>query len=77
MNFNSLPKFVINLETRPENLENVRKELDYIGWDWERFNAINRGDYMGCTFSHLEVKELWSSKMTVPSCLTQNLFWIN
>ncbi len=55
MNFNSLPKFVINLETRPENLENVRKELDYIGWDWERFNAINRGDYMGCTFSHLEV----------------------
>jgi GR25 family glycosyltransferase involved in LPS biosynthesis len=55
MKFNELPKFVINLESRPENLEKIRKELDYIGWDWERFEAVNRGNYMGCTLSHLEV----------------------
>jgi GR25 family glycosyltransferase involved in LPS biosynthesis len=55
MKFSEIPKFVINLETRPENLENIRKEMDYIGWEWERFNAINRGDYMGCTLSHLEI----------------------
>jgi hypothetical protein len=55
MNFSDIPKFVINLETRPENLENIRKEMDYIEWEWERFNAVNRGDYMGCTLSHLEI----------------------
>lgn len=55
MNFSDIPKFVINLQRRPENLENITQELDYIGWSWERFNAIDRGDYMGCTLSHLEV----------------------
>lgn len=55
MKFSEIPKFVVNLETRPENLENIRKEMDYIGWEWERFNAVNRGDYMGCTLSHLEI----------------------
>lgn len=55
MNFSNIPKFVINLQRRPENLENITQELDYIGWSWERFNAIDRGDYMGCTLSHLEV----------------------
>ena len=55
MKFNELPKFVINLQSRPENLEKIRKELDYMGWDWERFEAVNRGNYMGCTLSHLEV----------------------
>lgn len=55
MNFSNIPKFVINLQRRPENLENITHELDYIGWSWERFNAIDRGDYMGCTLSHLEV----------------------
>ncbi len=55
MKFSEIPKFVINLETRPENLENIHKEMDYIGWEWERLNAINRGNYMGCTLSHLEI----------------------
>ena len=55
MKFNELPKFVINLQSRSENLEKIRKELDYMGWDWERFEAVNRGNYMGCTLSHLEV----------------------
>ena len=55
MKFNDLPKFVINLETRPDRLENIKFELDYIGWDYEVFNAVNRNSYMGCTLSHLGI----------------------
>jgi len=55
MKFNEIPKFVVNLETRPDNLELIKKEMDYIGWDFEKFNAVNRNSYMGCTLSHLEI----------------------
>ena len=55
MKFNEIPKFVINLETRPDNLELIKKEMDYIGWKFEKFNAVNRNSYMGCTLSHLEI----------------------
>lgn len=55
MKFNELPKFVINLETRPDRLENIKFELDYIGWEYEVFNAVNRNSYMGCTLSHLGI----------------------
>ena len=30
INFNEIPKFVINLERRPDRLESVKKEFDYI-----------------------------------------------
>ena len=30
MRFNELPKFVVNLETRPDRLEDIKFELDYI-----------------------------------------------
>ena len=53
MKFNEIPKFVVNLETRPDNLELIKKEMDYIGWEFEKFNAVNRNSYMGCTLSHL------------------------
>ena len=55
MKFNEIPKFVVNLETRPDNLELIKKEMDYIGWEFEKFNAVNRNSYMGCTLSHLEI----------------------
>ncbi len=41
MKFNELPKFVVNLETRPDRLEDIKFELDYIGWDYEVFSAVN------------------------------------
>ena len=41
MKFNEIPKFVINLERRPDRLEKVKKELEYIGWDYEVFKAID------------------------------------
>ena len=55
MKFSEIPKFVVNLETRPDNLELIKKEMGYIGWDFEKFNAVNRNSYMGCTLSHLEI----------------------
>ena len=55
MNINKIPKFVINLKRRPDRLEHIKKEMDYIGWDYELFEAIDRGDYLGCTMSHLEI----------------------
>ena len=55
MKFSEIPKFVVNLETRPDNLELIKKEMDYIGWEFEKFNAVNRNSYMGCTLSHLEI----------------------
>ena len=29
--------------------------MDYIGWDYEVFSAVNRNSYMGCTLSHLGI----------------------
>ena len=55
MKFNELPKFVVNLETRPDRLEDIKFELDYIGWDYEVFSAVNKNSYMGCTLSHLGI----------------------
>jgi len=84
MKFSEIPKFVVNLETRPDNLELIKKEMDYIGWEFEKFNAVNRNSYMGCTLSHLEVikiaKErgmtvLWLLKMIVSLCHMRNHCW--
>lgn len=55
MKFQDLPKFVINLESRPDRLQNIKFELDYMGWDYEIFNAIPKNNYMGCALSHLEL----------------------
>jgi len=58
MKINELPKFVVNLESRPDRLENIRFELDYLGWEYELFKAVNRNNYMGCTLSHLEILKI-------------------
>lgn len=55
MKFNEIPKFVVNLERRPDRLERVKKELEYIGWDYEVFKAIDTNSYMGITRSILEI----------------------
>lgn len=58
MKFNDLPKFVINLENRPERLESIKFEMDYIGWDYELFKAIPKNNYMGCALSHLSIIQI-------------------
>lgn len=55
MKFNNIPKFLVNLERRPDRLEKVKKEMEYIGWDYEVFKAIDTNSYMGITRSILEI----------------------
>lgn len=62
MKFDEIPKFVINLERRPDRLEKVKKELEYIGWDYEVFKAIDTNSYMGITRSILEIVKIAKEK---------------
>ena len=55
MKFNEIPKFVVNLDRRPDRLEEVTKEMNYLGWDFERFPAIDTNSYMGITKSTFEI----------------------
>ena len=55
MNFNEIPKFVVNLERRPDRLESVKKEMEYIGWDYEIFKAIDTNSHVGLTKTTLEI----------------------
>jgi len=55
MKFADIPKFVINLDRRPDRLESITKEMEYIGWDFERFAAIDTNSYMGITKSTFEI----------------------
>jgi GR25 family glycosyltransferase involved in LPS biosynthesis len=58
INFNEIPKFVINLERRTDRLEEVKKEFEYMGWDFERFNAVDTNSYEGCAYSHQEIAKI-------------------
>ena len=58
INFNDIPKFVINLERRPDRLEKVTQEFNYMGWSFERFNAVDTGSYEGCAYSHQKIAKL-------------------
>ena len=55
MNINKVPKFVLNLERRPDRLESIKKEMDYIDWEFELFKSVDTNSHVGCTLSHLEV----------------------
>jgi GR25 family glycosyltransferase involved in LPS biosynthesis len=58
IDFNEIPKFVINLERRPDRLESVTKEFEYMGWAFERFNAVDTNSYEGCAYSHQQIAKL-------------------
>jgi len=58
MNINSIPKFVVNLERRSDRLVNIQKEMDYIGWNYELFKAIDLNNHKGCTLSHVEIVKI-------------------
>ena len=55
MNITIIPKFVVNLERRPDRLGHIQKELGYMGWDYEVFKAIDLNNHGGCTLSHTEI----------------------
>lgn len=57
-NIENIPKFVINLNGRPDRLEETKKEFNYMNWSFERFDAIDTGDYKGCGYSHKKIAEI-------------------
>lgn len=62
MNISEIPKFVINLKRRPDRLEHIKKEMEYIDWQYELFEAIDMGCHVGCTMSHLEILKIAKSR---------------
>jgi hypothetical protein len=58
MNLNEIPKFVLNLEKRTDRLEHIKKEMSYIGWDYELFKGIDTGSHVGCTLSHIAIIDI-------------------
>lgn len=58
INFNEIPKFVINLERRPDRLQSVTEEFKYMNWSFERFDAIDKNSYEGCAMSHQKLAEI-------------------
>ena len=55
MNITNIPKFVVNLERRPDRLDHIKKEMEYIGWEYEIFKAIDLNNHGGCALSHVEI----------------------
>jgi GR25 family glycosyltransferase involved in LPS biosynthesis len=53
--FNNIPKFVINLDRRKDRLQSIVNEMSYMGWEFERFSAIDTNSHNGCARSHQEI----------------------
>lgn len=62
MIFTDAPKFVVNLKRRKDRLESIKKEMEYIGWDYEYFPAVDTNSHVGCTRSHMEIIKLAKSR---------------
>jgi hypothetical protein len=58
MNFNEIPKFVVNLKRRPDRLNSINEQMEYIDWTYEIFEAIDTNDHQGITKSTLAVLEI-------------------
>lgn len=57
MNIDNCKKFLINLERRKDRLEHAQAEFDYMGWEFDRFNAVDTGDFKGCARSHMQIAQ--------------------
>lgn len=58
MNITNIPKFIVNLERRPDRLAHIKTEMEYIGWDYEIFKAVDLNNHGGCTLSHVEILKI-------------------
>ena len=55
--------YYINLEKRKDRKELVENELNELGWEYKRFNAIKTTNgQVGCTMSHLKLIQLAKEK---------------
>ena len=58
VNFDDIPKFLINLDRREDRLKSVSEEFQYMGWTFERFSAVDTNSYEGCAYSHQRIAKL-------------------
>jgi hypothetical protein len=61
MNINDVTKFVINLDRRVDRLNSIQEEMGYIGWNFERFSAVDTNSHRGCSLSHIEIIKIAKS----------------
>ena len=38
--FKEVKKLVVNLDRRPERVIEFQREMDFMGWEFERFSAV-------------------------------------
>jgi glycosyl transferase family 25 len=61
--------YYINLSDRKIRNQNTKKELEFLGFDIERFEAIRSDDgRIGCSLSHLAILEM-AKKNELPMVL--------
>jgi GR25 family glycosyltransferase involved in LPS biosynthesis len=53
--FDNIKKYVINLKKRPNRLNHMVKEMNYMSFDFEVFEGIERNSHEGCALSHIEI----------------------
>ena len=58
VDFSKIKKFVINLERRNDRLTHFISEMKWMGWEFDRFNAIDTHSYIGCAQSHQRLAEM-------------------
>lgn len=57
INFQDIPKIVINLKKREDRLITFKEEMNYMGWEYEIFEGIDTGSYEGCALSHKKIAQ--------------------
>jgi len=62
LNFDKIPKVVLNLKRREDRLVKFKEEMDFMGWDYDVFEAIDTGSYIGCALSHVEIAKKFLEK---------------
>jgi hypothetical protein len=55
MDINKVYKYVVNLDRREDRMKSIAFEMNYIGWDYERFSAVDTNDHGGCSLSHIQI----------------------
>jgi hypothetical protein len=70
-------KYIINLKKRPNRLEHIIKEMNYMGFDFEIFEGIEKNSHEGCALSHIEIikEALWKNKSPVLVNYNHGGFW--
>lgn len=55
LNFDNIPKIVLNLKRRSDRLIKFQKEMDFMGWKYDVFEGIDTNSYEGCALSHVQI----------------------